>query len=261
MIGITCYGAYVPRLRLSRAAAAQANAWANPGLLAQARGERSMANWDEDSLTMAVEAARDALAGRNTDGIGALYFGSTTHPFADRQNAGLVAAALDLPESISSSDLGGAQKAGTSALNAALDRAAAGRPGEALVVAAEHRRARPGSAQELQYGDAAAAFTVGSSAVIAEFLGSHSVSVDFVDHYRATGQEFDYIWEERWLRDEAFQKWVPAAVKAALEKMEIDPEAIHHFVLAEPVAKLSALVAKRCGITETAIADSLLGVV
>ena len=174
MIGITCYGAYVPRLRLSRAAAAQANAWANPALLAQARGERSMANWDEDSLTMAVEAARDALAGRGTDGIGALYFGSTTHPFADRQNAGLVAAALDLSESISSADLGGAQKAGTAALIAALDRAAAGRPGEALVVAAEHRRARPGSAQELQYGDAAAAFTVGGSEVIAAFLGSHS---------------------------------------------------------------------------------------
>lgn len=261
MIGITCYGAYVPRLRLSRAAAAQANAWANPGLLAQARGERSMANWDEDSLTMAVEAARDALAGRGTDGIGALYFGSTTHPFADRQNAGLVAAALDLSESISSADLGGAQKAGTAALIAALDRAAAGRPGEALVVAAEHRRARPGSAQELQYGDAAAAFTVGGSEVIAEFLGSHSVSVDFVDHYRATGQEFDYIWEERWLRDEAFQKWVPAAVKAGLEKMAIAPGSIDHFVLAEPVAKLAALVAKRCGIADTAIADSLLGVV
>ena len=108
MIGITCYGAYVPRLRLSRAAAAQANAWANPTLLAQARGERSMANWDEDSLTMAVEAARDALAGRGTDGIGALYFGSTTHPFADRQNAGLVAAALDLPESISDDALNAA---------------------------------------------------------------------------------------------------------------------------------------------------------
>lgn len=261
MIGITSCGAYVPRLRLNRAAAAQANAWFNPGAMAQARGERAMANWDEDSLTMAVEAARDALAGRSTDSIGAIYFASSTHPFADRQNAGVVAAALDLSESISSSDLGGAQKAGTAALLAALDRAAAGRPGEALVVAAEHRRARPGSAQELQYGDASAAFTVGGTAVIAEFLGSHSVSVDFVDHYRAAGQAFDYIWEERWLRDEAFQKWVPAAVKAALEQFGIAPGAVDHFVLAEPVAKLSAVVAKRCGIADTAIADSLLGVV
>ncbi len=261
MIGITSYGAYVPRLRLSRAAVAQANAWANPALMAQGRGERAMANWDEDSLTMAVEAARDALSGRSADGIAAVYFGSSSHPFADRQNAGVVAAALDLSESIASVDLGGAQKAGTAALLAALDRVAAGRPGEALVVAAEHRRARPGSAQELQYGDAAAAFTLGSSGVIAEFLGSHSVSVDFVDHYRAAGQDFDYVWEERWLRDEAFQKWVPAAVKAALDKLGIAPGAVNHFVLAEPVAKLAALVAKRCGMAETALADSLLGVV
>ncbi len=261
MIGITSYGAYVPRLRLNRAAAAQANAWANPGLLSQARGERAMANWDEDSLTMAVEAARDALAGRNTESVQAVYFGSSTHPFADRQNAGLVAAVLDLSDSVATADFAGAQKAGTAALIAGLDRVAAGHPGEALIVAGEHRRSRVGSAQELQYGDAAAAFTVGQTNVIAELLGSHSVSVDFVDHYRATGQQYDYIWEERWLRDEAFQKWVPAAVQAALGKLGIAPEAVHHFALAEPAPKLSALVAKRCGIAETAIADSLLGVV
>ncbi|MGQ0700261.1 MAG: 3-oxoacyl-[acyl-carrier-protein] synthase III C-terminal domain-containing protein [Panacagrimonas sp.] len=259
MIGITSFGAYVPRLRLSRAAAAKANAWANPGLMAQGRGERAMANWDEDSLTMAVEAARDALAGRDGASLGAVYFGSSTHPFADRQNAGVVAAALDLPEAVASADLGGAQKAGTAALLAALDRVAAGRPGEALALAAEHRRARPGSAQEVQYGDAAAAFTVGRKGVLAEFLGAHSVSVDFVDHYRAAGQAYDYTWEERWLRDEAFSKWVPAAVGQALAQIGLAPDAVHHFVLAEPVAKLAALVAKRVRITETAIADSLLG--
>ncbi|MGB0956601.1 MAG: 3-hydroxy-3-methylglutaryl CoA synthase, partial [Panacagrimonas sp.] len=77
MIGITSFGAYVPRGRLNRAVAAKANAWANPGLMAQARGERAMAGWDEDSLTMAVEAARHALAGRQAT-LGAVYFGSTT---------------------------------------------------------------------------------------------------------------------------------------------------------------------------------------
>lgn len=59
MSGIVAYGAYIPRLRLSRTAAVEANAWFNAGLKGMAKGERSMCNWDEDSLTMAVEAARD----------------------------------------------------------------------------------------------------------------------------------------------------------------------------------------------------------
>ncbi|MEW6167181.1 MAG: 3-oxoacyl-[acyl-carrier-protein] synthase III C-terminal domain-containing protein [Pseudomonadota bacterium] len=256
MIGITSFGAYVPRGRLNRAVAAKANAWANPGLAAQARGERAMAGWDEDSLTMAVEAARHALAGRNIE-LGAVYFGSTTHPFTDRQNAGVVAAALDLPEAVASADFAGSLKAGTAALLAGLDRVAAGRGGEVLAVAAEHRRARAGSVQELMYGDAAAAFTLGSSGVIAEHLGSHSVSTDFVDHYRAAGQPFDYHWEERWLRDEAFQKWLPDAIRAGLAKLGIAPGAVDRFVLAEPAPKLAADVARRLGIADAAVADGL----
>jgi 3-hydroxy-3-methylglutaryl CoA synthase len=61
MVGIAAWGAYAPRLRLSRKAVTEANAWVAPNLRAKAKGERSMANWDEDALTMAVEAARDAL--------------------------------------------------------------------------------------------------------------------------------------------------------------------------------------------------------
>ena len=62
MVGITGYGAYIPRLRLQRAAVVEANKWANPGLAGLAKGERAMANWDEDSVTLAVEAARTAGA-------------------------------------------------------------------------------------------------------------------------------------------------------------------------------------------------------
>ncbi len=258
MIGITSFGAYVPRGRLNRAVAAKANAWANPGLMAQARGERAMAGWDEDSLTMAVEAARHALAGRQAT-LGAVYFGSTTHPFSDRQNAGVVAGALDLPEAVASADFGGSLKAGTAALLAGLDRVAAGRDGEVLAVAAEHRRARAGSVQELMYGDAAAAFTLGTHEVIAEHLGSHSVSTDFVDHYRAAGQPFDYHWEERWLRDEAFRKWLPEAIGDGLSRMGLGAEAVDHFVLAEPAPKLAAGVARQLGIADAAVADGLHG--
>lgn len=259
MLGITSFGAYIPRLRLVRAVGAQANAWFNSAVLAQSRGERAMANWDEDALTMAVEAARDALSGRARDDIGAVFFGSTTHPFADRQNAGLLAGALDLPEAIVASDLAGSQKAGTGTLLAALNHAAAGHRGESLAVAGEHRRARAGSVQELLYGDAAAAFSIGRDQVIAEFLGSHSTSVDFVDHYRRADSDFEYHWEERWIRDEGYMKLVPASIAAALAKLEIDGASVDHFILPENTAKLAAAVAKRCGIAESSARDGLLG--
>ena len=94
--GIHAFGGYVPRLRLQRRAIAEANAWFNPALMALGRGERAIANWDEDSITMAVEAARDCLAWRGRDGISQIFLASTTLPFQDRQNAGVVAEALRL---------------------------------------------------------------------------------------------------------------------------------------------------------------------
>ena len=108
MVGIAAWGAYAPRLRLSRKAVTEANAWVAPNLKAKGKGERSMANWDEDALTMAVEAARDAL-GPDDDRshINSLYFASTTAPFADRLNAGIVSSALTLEKSITASDVAG----------------------------------------------------------------------------------------------------------------------------------------------------------
>src|SRR6185436_2901131 len=124
-VGITGFGAYLPRLRLQRKAMASANAWFNPGIVGQGKGERTMANWDEDSVTMAVEAARDALPGgadpiKSRRHIDALYFASTTMPFSDRQNAGIVASALSLSEEIHTADVTGSQRAGLSALIAGL---------------------------------------------------------------------------------------------------------------------------------------------
>src|SRR5215470_19896458 len=88
--GILSFGAYIPRLRLQRRAIAEANAWLNPALKSLGKGERAICNWDEDPITMAVEAARDALSGRARSSISALRFASTTFPFLDRVNAGIV---------------------------------------------------------------------------------------------------------------------------------------------------------------------------
>ncbi|MEE4382901.1 MAG: hypothetical protein V2J02_12955, partial [Pseudomonadales bacterium] len=96
MAGISAFGGYVPRLRLARSAIADAHAWSDPGIRARGKGERSICNWDEDAVTMGVEAARDCLSGRGEGAPApdAIYFASTTFPFLDRQNAGILATAL-----------------------------------------------------------------------------------------------------------------------------------------------------------------------
>ena len=165
-VGLTAYGGYIPRLRLSRKAIATANAWVAPNLVGKGKGERSMANWDEDSITMAVEAARDLL-GPDDDRshVDALYFGSTTMPFKDRLNAGIIAAALTLEERLKAIDVASSMRAGSSALMQALTGAKAGENKHALVCAADHRKARAVSAQEMDFGDGAAALMVGTENV------------------------------------------------------------------------------------------------
>ncbi len=261
MPGITAYGAYVPRRRLQRRAIAEANAWFAPGLRGAGKGERAMANWDEDAITMAVEAARDCLpaqdAPRDRAMVDAIYFASTTMPFADRQNAGIIAAALDLAEGVSALDVGGSQRAGLSALIAAHDAVRGGRCKSALVASAERRKARAASPQEMQYGDAGAAIALGNDGVIAKILGSHSLTVDFVDHFRGDGAEFDYGWEERWIRDEGFSKIVPAAVRTLLEKTGVAAADVTHFILPCPFARLDQQIAKQCGIDPARVRDNL----
>jgi 3-hydroxy-3-methylglutaryl CoA synthase len=265
-VGITGFGAYLPRLRLQRKAMASANAWFNPSIVGQGKGERTMANWDEDAVTMAVEAARDALP-VGTDPIksrrivDALFFASTTMPFADRQNAGIVAGALSLREDIQTTDVTGSQRAGLSALIAGLEKAQSGGAKTVLVASGDRRKARAGSTQEFQIGDGAAAVLLGSDQVAARYLGSHSISVDFIDHFRGESEEFDYGWEERWIRDEGYSKIVPRAVKGLLEKTGVGASAIDHFILPCQFAKLDQQLAAKCGIDAAKVRDNLAATV
>ena len=253
--GILSYGAYLPRRRLQRKSIAAANSWFAPGLRALAKGERAMANWDEDTVTMAVEAARDCLAGPAPSDLEQLILASTTHPFDDRQNAAIVANAMHLGSALRVLDVSGSQRAGTSALISAL---AGG--GSSLVTASEHRLAKAASPQEMHYGDGAAALLVGSGKPIARLIGAHSETVDFVHQFRASERAHDYAWEERWIRDEGYLKLVPAALAALFKETGIAAAAVTHFCLPCTLPRVVPGVAKRAGIGEAAVRDNLAAV-
>ena len=257
MIGILAYGGYVPRLRLSRKAVFDANAWFAPQFAGKARGTRAMANWDEDSITLAVAAARDCLGIREDRGhVRGLMLASSTLPFAERLNAGIIAEALTLDDDVEAVDLTGSQRAGLGALSQALGRSHSG-SGATLVLAADDRKTRAGSGPELDFGDGAAAVLVGAGQVLAEYLGQGTVSADFVDHFRAAGEAIDYQWEERWIRDEGVLKLVPQAVSRALAAAGLAAEQVDRFIFPTSFAKLDAQVAKTCGIRADALVDGL----
>ena len=253
--GILAFGAYLPRRRLQRQAVFEANRWLNPGLRSLAKGERAIANWDEDAVTLAVEAARDCVSGIDRATLRGLYFASTSFPFDDRQNAGIVAAALNLDSALAALDVGASQRAGTSALIAALPGSTSAGP--VLVLAAEKRRAKAGSPQEMTHGDGAAALLVGSGEVVATFIAAHSETVDFVDHYRGRGSQFDYAWEERWIRDEGYLKLVPHALKGLFAKAGVEPRSIAHLCLPMAMPRVGAQIAELAGVPAASLRDNL----
>jgi 3-hydroxy-3-methylglutaryl CoA synthase len=237
-------GVHVPRLRLPREVIATAMAWANPPRGA-VRGARAICNWDEDALTLAVEAARRCGVGPDHTAPQSLYFCSTTAPFADRDDAVMLAGALDLAESTATLNLGASLRAGTSGLMNALRETR----GTTLLVASDARLTRAGSAQELAYGDAAVAVLVGpySAAALATVLASRGNGSDFVDHYRMSGAEFDYAMEERWIRDEFLLKIVPKTVAELLSDAGVSADAVTHFVMPTGAASAKRL-ATACGV-------------
>ncbi|MEQ1804072.1 MAG: hypothetical protein ABL900_01740 [Burkholderiaceae bacterium] len=265
--GITGYGAHVPRLRIERAAIAAAHRWMAPGLRAQAAGQRAHCSWDEDSVTMAVEAARDALAhlgqsmGPGLDpkldpaqALQSLTFVSATPPCAELQCGAIVADALALAPAARTLDIASSHRAVCAALDAAL---AAGRA-PALLIAADRPRARPASTQEIGQGAGAAAFTLGVERVLAQRIGSASRHAMFVDHFRAEGSAFDYWWEERWIRDEGYLKLLAATVREALAIAGIATAAVDHFIFPTPFKGAAAALAKQLGVRAQADADALL---
>lgn len=255
-IGIRACGAYIPLRRLQRATIYKTNEWFAPGLRGLSKGERAIATWDEDSITMAVEAARDCLGDIDRNSISAVTLASTTLPFADRLNAGIVKEALNLKDVVAAADHAGSQRAGTTAMIQALCSVGPGTAGN-LVIGSDLRKARPGSEAELQYGDAASAVLVGQGDIIARFLNHHSVTIDFVDHFRRSGVDFDYVWESRWIREEGYMHILAGTMKDALSRFGVKGTDIHRAVIPISVRGVLDSVAKACGIRPQSIADSL----
>ena len=253
--GLLATSCYLPRLRLERSEVLAQHRWMAPALRALAKGRRAMASWDEDSVTMAVEAGRLLVAACPSTAHADLTLASTTLPFADRLNAAIVAATLGLPESAVLRDVGSSARCALGELSAALRRAAEAQP-NSLILAADRRVAQPASAQEMLVGDGAAGALVGCGAAIATHLASTSTHADLVDHFRQTDHDHEYGWEERWARDEGYMKVAVPTLQRCLAEAGVEASRVAHFVMPASLPRVNEAVAKRLGIAAAAVVSA-----
>lgn len=241
--GILAIGSYLPRARLPKAVVAAANEWFQPALAAREDERRSFCNWDEDALTMAVEAGRACI--HDADAVCAVEVASTSMPFADRSNAGVVREALAVAPDARVSDSGGSLRAASTALARLLSTPV---DAPALLIASDCVDAKPASAQEMQFGHGAAAVLVGAGQPIATLEGAASLHQDFVDHYRAAGGRFEYAVETRWARDAGYREQVVATANRALEAAGLAGDAVTRLAVSAP-GGLSSTVSRMLGKT------------
>ncbi len=228
MVGIISYGAYIPWHRLERGLFQKA--WGGFAI----PGEKAVAYYDEDSVTMAVAAARDCLEGFDRGKIDGHYFASTTAPYKERQCSAIVAMPLDLRSDIRTADINTSLRSGTTAMALARDSIAAGSAENILVTAADMRLAAPSGMLEQRLGDGAAAFLLGTDHVIADILDSYSCSDEFSGTWRGPDDVFVRSWEDRMVQDTSYTPILTHALETVMKRNRLLPKDFSKVVFDSP---------------------------
>jgi len=252
MGGLAGYGAYIPYYRLERSRIAGALGTGG------GRGTRSVAGYDEDTTSLAVEAGRVALASlAGADGRGAvrqLFFATAVPAYADKTNATAIHAALRLPADALAVDMVGAVRSGVGALLTAAQSAT-----PAMAVLADIRTGLPGSADERDSGDGAAAFIFAGAGsglpVLAEITGQGCATAEFLDRWRSPGAAASRVWEERF-GEQVYGPLAEVAVADALKQAGLTPGQVDHLIVAGLPARAAARIVRAAGVRPEAVTDN-----
>jgi len=237
MAGLIAYGTYIPRNRLSRADIGVALGGGG------GKGSRSVAGYDEDSTSMGVEAARQALSRAGGAAIPCrLLYSTANPPYLDKTNATVLHAALRLPPTCLALDVCGSVRSAAGALLMGAEAA-----GPALVVVSDVRTGLPGGADERDGGDAAAAFLFGDGPEpIAEVVAEASATDEFLDRWRLPGALSSRVWEERF-GEHVYVPLAEAAFNDMLKKAGLSPSEIDLVVVSGLHGRAVRSFAGSCG--------------
>ncbi len=259
MAGIVSWGSYIPKYRLKVEDIAKV--WGNNA--AQIKNslmitEKSLPGIDEDTVTIAVEAARNALADTvNPKDVGAVYIGSESHPYAVKPTGTIVAEALSLGNNYTTADFEFACKAGTATIQVSLGLVKSGMVNYALAGGVDTAQATPGDILEYTAAAGGAVFLIGLEKVAAEINETFSYTTDTPDFWRRQNEKYP-VHSGSFTGRPAYYKHVIEATKLLMKKVQSKPEHYDYAIFHQPNGKFPLRVAKKLGFTKEQIMPGLL---
>ncbi len=261
MAGIVGYGAYVPTFRITTKEIAEV--WGeDPKRIEEGLGikEKAVAGVDEDTATISIEAARNALKRAGIDGreIGAVYVGSESHPYAVNPTASTVAEAIGATPELTAADLEFACKAGTAGMQMCMGLVDAKYIKYGMTIGADTAQGKPGDALEYSAGSGGAAFIIGpEEESLAVIKATYSFTTDTPDFWRRQGADYPSH-GARFTGEPAYFKHILGAANGLLKKTNTKIEDYDYFVFHQPNAKFPLRVAKMLGIQKEKVLPGLL---
>ena len=259
-VGIVGYGGYVPRYRIKVEEIARV--WGDDA--ERIKGglrvfEKSVPAMDEDTVTISVEAARNAVDHARIDPkkIGAIYVGSESHPYAVKPSATIVAEAIQATPDLTAADLEFACKAGTAGIQMCMGLVGAGYVTYGMAIGADTSQGKPGDALEYTASAGGAAYIIGSEGILAEIKDTYSFTADTPDFWRREGQEFPKH-GARFTGEPAYFRHVVSASNKILAKNKLKPSDFAYAVFHQPNGKFPERAAQIIGFTKEQIKDGLL---
>lgn len=258
-VGIVGFGCYIPKFRIDRMEIY--NAFKAPGEK-EVTGNNAVNGKDEDSLTMASEAASNAVfqANISPEELNGLYIGTTSPPYNEQPMCNYLALYLKMPVDSSIMDLAHSTRMGTAGLMAALDGIQSGRVKNALVIGTDTRHAIVGSDLESNLGNGAGALVLGRENTLADIEALYSYSDLFVDRWRGKEDLWVRGYDYRYTRNLGYSTHILKAVEGLLKKMKRPLADFNHVVLHQIDTRMGKTLAKALGLTkeQTALAGRLV---
>lgn len=260
MTGIIGYGAYIPKYRIKVEDIAEI--WdENPEKIKGGLkvNQKSVPGPNEDTATIAVEAARNALNRSGTSGedIGAIYVGSESHPYAVKPTSSIVGESIHASPDMTAADLEFACKAGTAGIQMCMGMVKSGMIKHGMSIGADTAQSKPGDALEYSAAAGGAAFLIGNDDLIAEINETCSYTTDTPDFWRKEGEEYPEH-GGRFTGKPGYYKHVISSTKKLMELCDTTPEDYDYVVLHQPNGKFPSRAAKKLGISKEKIKDGLL---
>ena len=258
-VGLVGYGAYVPRYRIKTAEIARVWRGEQSGNQLPVK-EKSVPALDEDTITMSIEAGRNALARAEIDAqaIRAVWIGSESHPYAVKPSGTVVAQALGIAPANTAGDFEFACKAGTEAMQAAFGYVGSGMANYALAIGMDTAQGRPGDALEYTAAAGGAAFVIGpAEQALAILRGAFSYVTDTPDFFRRNYQKYPEH-GNRFTGEPAYFHHIKSATLALLEELHLKPSDIRFVVFHQPNQKFPQKIARLLGFSENQYRDGLL---